>query len=77
MPAADRRKKLADVTPDAYDGWATFARRHGTNVTALCEIFGLYFEDLDGPLDSLPPALRRCVIAAQELSNERARRPQA
>lgn len=76
MPAAGRRKKLADVTPESYDGWDAFATRHGTTVTALAEVFGIWFSARDVPLEQLNPALRRLVVQAQELSRQRLRRPQ-
>lgn len=72
--AAEGRKKLADVTPSSYEGWAAFAKRHDTDPTALAEVFGLWFRTRDVPLDQLNPALRRLVIEAQELHKQRKRR---
>ena len=75
MPAAGRRKKLADVTPESYDGWASFVALHGTNVTAFCECLGLYFAELG---DHPPSAqVERILERARQLTQDRIRRPQA
>ena len=71
---ADGRKKLADVTPESYAGWAEIASRHGTNVTALAEVMGHYFAEMGNRAPSA--AMERVLERARKLTQDRARRPQ-
>ena len=70
MPAADRYG-LADVSAESRDGWISFARRHGTNRTALAEVLGVELARLNVDTDDLPAFLRRCVEKAIDLEEER------
>ena len=72
--AAEGRRKLADVTPESYEGWSRFASAPGLDVTVLAECVGIYLGDIGDRRPS--PALERVVRQARELRDERRRRPQ-
>lgn len=76
MPAADRRFHLANVTKDSRDGWRSFTRYYGANVTALAEVLGLHLAQYEPPAKP-PKWLRDLIAQADELEAERRLRPQA
>lgn len=67
-----KRKPLGGyLSPEAYDGWHTFAKLHGVTVTALLEVLGLYLAQMDR-LNQIP--IKRLLETARAVGNVRARR---
>lgn len=72
MPVNRATKQLGEVEVEAYDGWDRFAKKHGTNVTALADVIGWYLGTM---VDKrLPPWLERITADAAELQHQRRKR---
>lgn len=71
MPVSEERHPIAQVTRASRDGWRKFAKKNGTNPTALAEAIGRRLADIEG---EPPPFLAQAVEDAIELADKRLRR---
>lgn len=71
MPVSEERFALAQVTRTSRDGWRRFARKHGTNPTALAEVVGRYLATV---VDDPPEWLQPLIEDAEALQHQRSRR---
>lgn len=70
--AEDKRQLHAWLSTGALDAWSSFARTHGTNVTALLEALGRHLATVDDrPLHQLSPILRAAVSESREIAAQR------
>lgn len=76
-PDDEKRQMHAWLSPEALAGWRTFAKSHGTNMTALLEALGGAFAAAeDVPVHRLPAMVRGAVREAQAHAGTRSSRPQ-
>ncbi len=73
----DKRQMHAWLSPEALAGWRSFAKVHGTNMTALLEALGRALATAEEvPVHRLPPLVRSAVRDAQSHAGTRSSRPQ-